>query len=60
MHVHGWGLITFLVLSGFTLGANFGFAIGTLIASRKQADRNEMIVLARLHEISQDGPQVVA
>lgn len=63
MHTHityGMGLLILMTLGGFAIGANFGLIVGAMLASRKQADRNEMIVLARLHEISQGGPQLVA
>jgi hypothetical protein len=61
MHItYGMGLLILMTLGGFVVGCNFGVVLGGILASRKQADRNEMIVLARLHEISQGGPQLVA
>lgn len=63
MHMHityGTGLLILVALGAFVIGANLGTVIAAWLLSRKYADRDEMIVLARLAEISQGGPQLVA
>ena len=63
MHTHiAYGLSLMLAFGACTgmVGFSWGYATAGFLLGRKYRDREEMIVLARLHEISQGGPQLVA